>query len=761
MAILAGDALVTVINVLAANPGPARLTGFAVCLFVVFSLQLFHSLGRPWQWPVRTRVASLSLQALASYLPFLWVGGAWGGMLGFLGGSVLLAVQGRAKWPLYLAVAAAIVPALAAYDMTPVMLAYGVGFTMLTGLVVYGISSLSTLVAELYAARDGLARMAVTRERLRVARDLHDLLGYSLSAITLKSELTYRLLPAQPHRAREEVTDILTVARQALADVRTVADGYRAMSLGVEVQSAQSILAAAGIEVRAEVSTPGLPVGVETVLATVLREAITNVLRHSKAQNVMIRADVAGGVVRLRVANDGVDRDAPAPIDGGNGLGNLSTRLQAVDGRLSAGIDSDGWFHVTAEAPLTTGRPEQAGSPAATPRSRLRRLLPLPGADALGGNGDSGMWRPRLAFTVTLVVLAGYALIMYINVLDIGPSPAQALGVLACLAAGFALQILHSFRGPRNWPGRRRLLSLAAQALLSYLPLLWLDRPWGSMVGFLSGSVLLAVRDRVRWALYAAIGASVLILSLAAGVSIRYLIYLPVSSLLTGLVVYGISSLSTLVAELYAARDGLARMAVTRERLRVARDLHDLLGYSLSAITLKSELTYRLLPAQPHRAREEVTDILTMARQALADVRTVADGYRAMSLGVEVQSAQSILAAAGIEVRAEVSTPGLPAGVETVLATVLREAITNVLRHSKAQNVTIRATVADGVVRLRVANDGVDRDAPAPIDGGNGLGNLSTRLQAVDGRLSAGIDRDGWFHVTAEAPLTPSPSPAP
>jgi signal transduction histidine kinase len=400
---LAGFAVVTVINVLAADFDRAALIGFALCLAVVFPLQTLHSLGRPLTWPARTRVLTLSAQALATYLPFLWAGPAWGAMAGFLAGSLLLAVPGRVRWVLYAAAGAGMLPTLAKQGLTPVVIAYGVGFTLLTGVVVYGISSLSSLVAELSAARDKLARMAVTRERLRVARDLHDLLGYSLSAITLKSELTHRLLPGNPQRAQEEITDILTVSRQALADVRTVASGYRTMSLTGETDSAISVLTAADIDVHATIDTPPLPPHLETILATVIREAITNILRHSKAQHTTIHATLhtttPHHTVHLHITNDGLDpaphphgghgdrRSVPLPpvnpgadpaftgtenpagtappVTHGNGLSNLATRLATAGGHLTTHTTPDGWFHLTAAAPLPPppGPPGPPGSP--------------------------------------------------------------------------------------------------------------------------------------------------------------------------------------------------------------------------------------------------------------------------------------------------------------------------------------------------------------------------------------------------------------
>ncbi|MEO3812594.1 histidine kinase [Sphaerisporangium sp. B11E5] len=798
LAMLTGFAAVTVINVHATVSGQAPLLGFAICLAVVFPLQMVHSLGRPLTWPARWRVLTLSAQALATYLPFLWVGPSWGAMAGFLAGSLLLAVPGRVRWVLYAAAGAGVLPALASQSLTPLVMAYGVGFTLLTGVVVYGISSLAALISELLAARDRLARMAVTRERLRVARDLHDLLGYSLSAITLKSELTHRLLPANPHRAQEEITDILGVARQALADVRTVASGYRTMSLAGEAESAVSVLTAADIDVQATIDTPPLPPALETVMATVIREAITNILRHSKAQHTVIHATLHttpdGHTIHLHIANDGLDTSSPTltgtdettdgttPVVHGNGLRNLTSRLATADGNLASRTTPDGWFHLTATAPverLPAGEAAEDTGPGPLHFPRLSRGR----AEEEPERSDTRQWAPRVSVPITMAVLAGYACIMLVNVIDTGVGVPGMLGFAGCLLVSSALQVAHSFGRPLGWPARLRAVTLSAQAAASYLPLLWIGMPWGSMVGFLAGSVLLVVAGWTRWALYGAIVLGVLPLAPAYGVTGAYLVYLPVSSLLTGLIVYGMSSLSSLVAEVSAARDKLARMAVTRERLRVARDLHDLLGYSLSAITLKSELTHRLLPANPHRAQEEITDILGVARQALADVRTVASGYRTMSLAGEAESAVSVLTAADIDVQATIDTPPLPPALETVMATVIREAITNILRHSKAQHTVIHATLhttPDGhTIHLHIANDGLDAQPPhrgvrmaalpcgepAPASGatppvahGNGLSNLITRLAGAGGRLNAQVTSDGWFHLTATVPLPDPPS---
>jgi len=228
---------------------------------------------------------------------------------------------------------------------------------------VFGLARLSQVIRYVHARRGELAQLAVIKERMRFARDLHDLLGYSLSAITLKAELTRRLMASNLGRARDELAELLDIARQALADVRIVSSGYRNISLAKEATSVTSLLAEAGISTRIQISSGMLEEKVDTVLATVLREAVTNILRHSSARNVLIEAGISAEGVRLLVANDGVPRSARADPDGG--LENLTARMQAIGGQLTASIRDDGWFTVLAEAPLAP--PTAAGTAGCRP----------------------------------------------------------------------------------------------------------------------------------------------------------------------------------------------------------------------------------------------------------------------------------------------------------------------------------------------------------------------------------------------------------
>ena len=212
------------------------------------------------------------------------------------------------------------------------------------------------------------------------------------------------------------------------------------------------------------------------------------------------------------------------------------------------------------------------------------------------------------------------------------------------------------------------------------------------------------------------------------------------------------------VAQLGAAREELARLAVSEERLRFARDLHDLLGHSLSLITLKGELAERLLPGTPEneRAAGELRDLQGVARGALKEVREAVSGYRKLSLDEELAGACAMLEAAGISCRTQSDAGELPKETEATLTWVVREGVTNVVRHSRAKRCEIRL-VRDGEnVRAEVKDDG---PGPRPKDGtddgagGSGLSGLAERVEANRGRFEARPLREGGFVLRVILPL--------
>ena len=206
------------------------------------------------------------------------------------------------------------------------------------------------------------------------------------------------------------------------------------------------------------------------------------------------------------------------------------------------------------------------------------------------------------------------------------------------------------------------------------------------------------------------------------------------------------------VAELRSAREELARMAVGEERLRFARDLHDLLGHSLSLITLKSELAGRLLPHEPEKAEAEIGDIEEVARQALGEVREAVAGYRSPTLDEELAGAEEMLEAAGISCRIENGAGLLPKEIDGVLAWAVREGTTNVIRHSQAHDCRIVLAREDGRVYAEITDDGRGKaDGETP---GSGLSGLAERVAGFGGgEFEAGPPGDGGFRLRIALPL--------
>jgi two-component system, NarL family, sensor histidine kinase DesK len=215
-----------------------------------------------------------------------------------------------------------------------VLLVRGLGLDMI------GFVRLSQALRELHSAREELARQAVVEERLRMARDLHDLLGHTLSLITLKSELAGRLLEKEPQTASQEVHEIERVARQALREVREAVAEYRKRTLHGELDGARQILAAAGIVFTVEDETQSLPPNTDAVLAWVVREGVTNVIRHSRAQHCLIRIRSTDEYVRVEVINDGHTREEISKVQMGSGLSGLAERVAELGGRIETGASS-------------------------------------------------------------------------------------------------------------------------------------------------------------------------------------------------------------------------------------------------------------------------------------------------------------------------------------------------------------------------------------------------------------------------------------
>jgi two-component system sensor histidine kinase DesK len=228
---------------------------------------------------------------------------------------------------------------------------------------------------------------------------------------------------------------------------------------------------------------------------------------------------------------------------------------------------------------------------------------------------------------------------------------------------------------------------------------------------------------------------------------------------------------------LAASRDEARRLAVVAERERIARDLHDLLGHTLTAVAVKADLAGRLLDADPERARAEIEDIRRTARSALADVRAAVTGMRSTRLAHELAAARRALDSAGIAFSVQGVPPALPEPVETALAFVLLEGVTNVVRHAQARQCRVDFGLADGAVTLLVRDSPQAAEAlpasgpgatpaatpaarPAPSGAspaeGHGIAGMRQRLAEVGGTLALRFGPEGGS-LLARVPLPPGP----
>jgi two-component system sensor histidine kinase DesK len=211
--------------------------------------------------------------------------------------------------------------------------------------------------------------------------------------------------------------------------------------------------------------------------------------------------------------------------------------------------------------------------------------------------------------------------------------------------------------------------------------------------------------------------------------------------------------------ELRDAREEIAHLAIEAERLRFARDLHDLLGHDLARIALQSEVVEALVPTAPDRAIATVREMGEAARTALQEVRAAVAGYRQPGLASELRGAAEILAAAGIVYQHEGDPISAPPAIEAVLAWAVREGVTNVIRHSRARHCTVRTTQDAACAGVEVSDDGhglidTPQAVPYALDvGGSGLAGLSERATVLGGRCEASPRPEGGFCLSVLLPL--------
>jgi two-component system sensor histidine kinase DesK len=301
----------------------------------------FLAVTAMWRALLRPMVAMLVVSVVLTLaaqdtfaLLFVWAASA--AAVRLEGRANILAVMGVTA--LAAATLALTVPESAVFwAITSTVLATGTLWLLIGGLV--------RANAALRDARAELAELAVAEERLRFARDMHDLLGHDLSLIALKAELAGKLLRADAERAETEIADINALTRRALAQVREAVDGYRRPTLPRELAGARVALEAAGIELRVDGPSEVLDPEVEAVLAWAVREGTVNVIRHSGARH----ADITVRPTEVVIADDG--RGKAASNGTGHGLTGLRERAQSLGGTVDAGDGPDGGYRLRVSVP--------------------------------------------------------------------------------------------------------------------------------------------------------------------------------------------------------------------------------------------------------------------------------------------------------------------------------------------------------------------------------------------------------------------------
>jgi two-component system sensor histidine kinase DesK len=351
------------------------------------------------------------------------------------------------------------------------------------------------------------------------------------------------------------------------------------------------------------------------------------------------------------------------------------------------------------------------------------------------------------------------------------PRYGALIGTLLLVAFGFQYALLV----PRviNAESPRRRYALLGLMLLT-CTLASVPAGYGAVGGLVyvasAGIILLPLRQSVPFALLLA-AINVVVPPLVPAWHVGPQWGTAASVLGASFIGFGFIALVRNNAALRIARVEVAQLAAEQERLRIARDMHDVLGHTLTTVTVKAELARRLVYRDPDRAEAELADVERLARQSLADVRAVVAGYREVSLAVELATAKEVLAAAGMSADLPQAVDAVPGELRELFGWAVREGVTNAVRHSRASQVR----VVLGERSVEVVDDGTGDGSTRPAEGtvappagrpGTGLAGLAERAARLGGRLEAGPIQGSagghGYRLRVEVPLTsPSPSPSP
>jgi two-component system sensor histidine kinase DesK len=369
------------------------------------------------------------------------------------------------------------------------------------------------------------------------------------------------------------------------------------------------------------------------------------------------------------------------------------------------------------------------------------------------GGPDNVMWPiptvARLAWAAIWLVFLGYPIA---DIVGTRYSPARAVIAWICLV-GFAATYLFAMwiclsLVPRVATGLL-LLPLGALFVEGITLALVFRGQWSGVLVYCGVAAGWTLRWRFLVPVLFALGVFMVVSGAMLGYAWADLGFITFLTVALGFTMLAFRRLIATVIELRTARAEVSRLAIADERLRISRDVHDILGHSLSVITLKAQVARRLMRSDPDAAAAALGDVESVARESLAEVRAMVTGYRQRSLADELQGARDVLDAAGIAFAVTRGNVVPPAPIDSLLAWTVREGVTNVLRHSRAHHCEISFEASNGGFVVAIVDDGVGGIANA---GGSGLHGLRERVGAAGGRVEAGPGERGGFRLQAYVP---------
>ena len=369
------------------------------------------------------------------------------------------------------------------------------------------------------------------------------------------------------------------------------------------------------------------------------------------------------------------------------------------------------------------------------------------------GATDAMMWPipavARLGWAAIWLVFLGYPIA---DILGTRYSPTRAVIAWICLVGFAALYLFGMWiclsLVPRVATGVQ-LLPLVALFVMGITLTLVFRGGWTGLLVYCGVAAGWTLRWRFLVPVLFALGAFMVVSGVLLGYSWADLGFITFLTVALGFTMLAFRRLIATVIELRSARAEVSRLAIADERLRISRDVHDILGHSLSVIALKAQVARRLMHSDPDAAAEAMGDVESVARESLAEVRAMVTGYRQRSLADELQGARDVLDAAGIAFAVTRDSFVPPAPVDSLLAWTVREGVASVLRHSRAHHCEISLETSNGGFTVAIVDDGVGGVANA---GGSGLHGLRERVGAAGGHVEAGPGDRGGFRLQAYVP---------